>query len=82
MLLVEAVLNPPAALRLVHGRPHGGGNGVGVENNQPLRVPGRPADGLNQGGLGPEEALLVRVQHGHEADLGKVQALPQEIDAN
>ena len=82
VLLVEAVLNPPAALRLVHSRPHGGGDGIRVEDNQALRVPGRPADGLNQGRLGPEEALLVRVQHGHQADLGKVQPLPQKVDAD
>ena len=37
--------------------------------NERLRVPGRPADGLDQAGLAAEEPLLVRVQDGHQADL-------------
>ena len=79
---VELVLDLPAALRLVHGGPHGGGDLVGVEDDQTLGIPGRPADGLDQAGLGPEEALLVGVQNGHQAHLRQVQALPQEVDAH
>ena len=41
-----------------------------------------PAYGLYERGLGPEEALLVRVQYGHQRHFGKVQALSQQVDAH
>ena len=82
MGLVVRVLDLPAALGLVHGGLHAPGDGVGVEDDHALGVPGRTADGLDQTGLGPEEALLVRVQDGHQAHLRHVQALPQEVDAH
>ena len=73
--LVVSVLNFPAALRFVHSRPHGGRDGIGVEDHQTLRVPGRPADGLDEGRLAAEEALLVGVQYRHQRDLRQVQTL-------
>ena len=82
MLLVEVVLNRTAALRLVDGRPHGGRDLVGVHDDQALRVSGGAADGLDEGCLAAEEALLVRVQDGHQRHLRQVQALPQEVDAH
>ena len=82
MGLVEGVLLLPAALRLVDGPAHGGGDGVRVHHHHAVGVPGGPADGLDEGSLGPEEALLVRVQDGHQGDLGQVQALPEQIDAH
>ena len=80
--LVVVILNFPAALRLVYGRPHGGGDGVGVEDHQTLRVPGRPADGLDEGRLAAEEALLVGVQYRYQRDLRQIQTLPQEVDTH
>ena len=73
--LVVSVLNFPAALRFVHRRPHGGRDGIGVKDHQTLRVPGRPADGLDEGRLAAEEALLVGVQYRHQRDLRQVQTL-------
>ena len=82
MLLVEIVLNSPAALRLLHGRPHGGSDFICIQDDQALGVSGGAADGLDQGRLAAEESLFVRVQHRHQADLRQVQALPQEVDAH
>ena len=80
--LVESVLQPPAALRLVHGGPHRGRHRVGVEDHQTLGVAGGTADGLDQAGLAAEEALLVGVQNGHQRHLGQVQSFPQQVDAH
>ena len=80
--LVEGVLLGPSPLGLVNGPAHGGGNGVGIHDHQAVGVAGRPADGLDEGGLGAEEALLVRVQDRHQTHLGQVQTLPQQVDAN
>ena len=79
---VEGVLLLPAALRLIDGPAHGGGDGIRVHDDHTVRVSGSPADGLDQRGLRPQEALLVRVQNGHQADLRQVQALPQQVDAH
>ena len=48
MGLVVSGLLVPAALGLLHGPGHGGGDGVGVQDHHAVRVPGRPADGLDQ----------------------------------
>ena len=82
MGLVEGVLLLPPALGLVHGPAHGGGNGIGVHHHHAVGVSGRPADGLDEGGLRAQEALLVRVQNGNQRDLRQVQALPQQVDAH
>ena len=47
-----------------------------------LRVSRGAADGLDQGGLRTQEALLVRVQDGHQGDLRNVQPLSQQVDAH
>ena len=82
MGLVVVVLDLPAALRLVHGRFHAAGDGVGIENDHTVGISGGAADGLDEAGLAAEEALLVRVQNGHQAHLRHVQALTQEVDAH
>ena len=82
MGLVVVVLNPPAALCLVHGGAHTAGYGVGVEDDHALGVSGGTADGLDEAGFAAEEALLVGVQNGHQTHLRHVQALPQEVDAH
>src|SRR5690606_22033582 len=56
-VVLQLDLPPPAGL--LDGRPHGVGDLVGVEDHPAVDVPGRPADGLDEGGLGAEEALLV-----------------------
>jgi hypothetical protein len=61
---------------------HGVGHLVRVEDDLALDVARGPARGLDQRGLGAQEALLVRVQDGHQRDLGQVQALAQQVDAD
>ena len=43
----------------------------------PRGVPSSAADGLNEGAIGAEVALLVGVEDGNQADLGQVQPLTQ-----
>ena len=82
VLPVEGVLLGPAALGLVDGPAHGVGDGVGVHDHQAVGVAGGPADGLDKGGLRPEEALLVGVQDGHQGHLRQIQALAEQVDAH
>ena len=82
MGFIIGVLNLPAALRLGDGGAHGGGDGVGVEDDQAVGVAGRPADGLDEAGFGPEEALFIGVQNGHQAHLRQVKALTEQVDAH
>ena len=56
--LVVVVLLLAAPLGLVNGPAHGGGNLVGVENDLAVGIPGRPADGLNEGGLAAQKPSL------------------------
>ena len=58
------------------------GDAVGVEDHPAVDVPGRAADGLDQRGLRAQEALLVGVEDGHQAALGDVEALAQQVDAD
>ncbi len=41
----------------------------------------RAADGLDQRALRAQEALLVRVQNGHQRHLGMSRPFPQQVDA-
>lgn len=45
-------------------------------------VAGRAADRLDEGRLGAQEPLLVGVQDRDEGDLGQVEALAQQVDAD
>ena len=54
---------------------------VRVHDDAAFGVPGGSADGLDEGGLRPEEAFLIRVQYGYERDFRKVQAFSEEVDA-
>ena len=82
MGLVVGVLKFSSAAGLLHGGRHGRGDLVGIENDHALGVSGRAADGLDEGGLRAEKALLVGVQDGDQGDFRQVQALPQEVDAH
>ena len=53
---------------------------VGIEDGPAVEVARRPADGLDQRGLGAQEALLIRVEHRHQRDLGQIEAFAQEVD--
>ena len=82
MGLVEGILFGAPALGLIDGPAHGGRDLVGIHDHHALRVSGRAADGLDEGGLAAEKALLVCVQNGHQAHLRQVQSLPQQVDAH
>ena len=71
-----------AARGLVDGALHRRGHLVGVHVHLAGHVAGRAADRLDQGGLRPQEALLVGVEDRHERHLGQVQALAEQVDAD
>ena len=78
VLGVVGLLLLAAAGGLGHGALHGAGDLVGVEDDLAVDVAGGAADGLDQRGLGAQEALLVGVEDGDEAALGDVEALRAE----
>jgi hypothetical protein len=55
---------------------------VGVEDGLAVGVARGAADGLDQRALGAQEAFLVGVEDRHQRDLGHVQALAQQVDAD
>ena len=82
VLLVEGDLLGAPAVGLVDGLAHIGADRVGVHVDFAGDVAGGAPDGLDEGRRRTEEALLVGVEDGHERDLGKVQALAQQVDAD
>src|SRR5262245_57735103 len=76
---VPVDLELAAAVGLLDGPPHRRGDLVGVHDHLAVDVAGGPADGLDQGGLRAQEALLVGVQDGHQGHLGQVEALAQQV---
>ena len=56
-----------AAVGFGHGALHRAGDVVGVEDDLAVDVARGAADGLDQGGLGAQEAFLVGVEDGDEA---------------
>ncbi len=79
---VVVLLDLAAASGLLDGGLHRSGHGVGVEDGPAGDVAGGPAEGLDESRRGPQETLLVGVEDGHERDLGQVQALAEEVDAD
>ena len=68
---VGTVINPRALGGQILGRSMLGiGHAIGVQNHFGVHVAGGSADRLNQRGLAAQEALLVRVEHSHQRDLG------------
>ena len=61
---------------------HRRGDRVGVHVDLAGHVAGGPADGLDQRRAGAQEALLVGVEDRHQRDLGQVEALAQQVDAD
>ena len=82
VLSVIGHLYAPAAFRFFHGPCHGGGYGIGVEDDPGFGISCGPADGLYKGGLRTQEAFLIRIQNGDQSHLRQVQSLPQQIDAH
>ena len=81
MFGVPGKLPGAAALGFVHGRPHRGGDSVGIEDNPAGGVAGRTAESLNKCAGGTQKAFLVRIQDSHQGNFGNIQPLPQQIDA-
>src|SRR3989338_3957130 len=82
VFFVEAELDLPAAAGLVERLPHGVGHRVGIEQRRAADVPRGPADGLDERSLRAQEAFLVGVEHGDQRNLGEVQPLAQQVDAD
>ena len=80
--LVPGLLLLAPALGLGDGALQRAGHLVGVEQHAAVEVAGGAADGLDQRGLAPEEALLVGVEDGDQGALGDVEALAQQVDAD
>ena len=55
---------------------------VGIHDHAAIGVARGAADGLDQRGLGAQEAFLVGVQNGDEAAFGNIQPLAQQVDAD
>src|SRR5690606_17349036 len=80
--LVVCLLLLAAAVGLGDGALHGAGHLIGVENYATINVTGRAADGLDERGLGTQEAFLVSVENGDQAAFRNVEALTQQVDAD
>jgi hypothetical protein len=55
---------------------------VGIEDDPALDVARRAADGLDERGLGAQEALLVGIEDRHQRAFGNVEPLAQQVDAD
>ena len=79
--VVGDLLGAPTG-RLVDRLRHRGGDRVGVHVDLAGDVAGRPPDRLDERGPRPQEPLFVGVEDRDQRDLGQVQALAQQVDAD
>jgi len=82
MLLIVSHLHSPALLRLLHRRPYGAGDAVGIEDHPGAGIAGGTAYGLDQALLIPQKALFVCIQDAYESHLGDIQPLSQKVDSH
>ena len=82
VLGVVRLLDHPAALGLADRRLHRVGDGVRVHQDLPVDVARGATDRLDQRGVGAEESFLVGVEDRHERDLGQVESLAEQVDAD
>ena len=82
MFFVVFLLDAAASVRFLYGGAHGVRHIVRIHHNMSFRITGGTAHRLYEGGLGTQEAFLVRIQNGNEGNLRDVQALPQQVDAH
>ncbi len=80
-VLYASWMRPPPR-GLLHGAAHRVGHGVRIEEDSAAQVARGAAGGLDEGGLAPEEPFLVGVEDRDHGDLGKVEPLAQEVDAD
>src|SRR4051812_16123256 len=82
VLRVVRLLQPAAAVGLRDGVAHRIGEVVGVHHDLAVDVSGGAADHLDERRLAAQEAFLVGVEDGDERDLGEVEPLTEEVDAD
>ena len=82
MLGVVPLLDLASPLGLADRGLHRVGHGVGVHQDRAVDVARRPADRLDQRRLRAQEAFLVGVEDRDERDLGQVEALAEQVDAD
>ena len=82
VLLVVGELDRAPAVRLVDGRGDRLRALVRVHHDAAVDVARGAADRLDQRRVAAQEAFLVGVEDGDERDLGQVEALAQEVDAD
>ena len=82
VLDVVRLLDRAAPVRLIDGDLHRLRHPIGVHDDLAPDVAGGPADDLDERPGAAQEALLVRIEDGHQGDLGQVDALAQEVDAD
>ena len=80
MGVVVGLLDPAAAVRLVHRDLHRGRDRIGVHHDVAVGVAGGAADCLDQRRFGAEEAFFIRVEDRDERDLRDVEPLAEEVD--
>ena len=80
VLRVEGLLHLAAARGLVEHLLHRLGDPIRVHDDPPLRVASGAAAGLEQTLSLAQEPLLVGVKNRHQAHLGEVEPLSQEVD--
>ena len=73
---VVGVLDGTAALRFRDRLGHRIGEVIGIEQGLAFDVAGRPTNGLDEGALGPQEALLIGIQDRHQRHLRQIQSFP------
>ena len=61
---------------------HAARHPVGIHDDAAFGVARGAANGLDQRGLGPQEAFLVCVQNGDQPAFGDIQPLAQQVDAD
>ena len=71
-----------APVRLADRVLHRVGHLVRVHDDLPVDVPCRATDHLDEARRGAQEPFLVRVEDRDERDLGQVEALPEQVDAD
>src|SRR5258706_15440517 len=79
VLLVVAELGFAPAVHLLQRPRHGIRHLVGVEDHFPMDVARRASPGLDERGLGAEEAFLVGVQDRDQGNLGQIQPFAEEV---
>ncbi len=82
MLLVVGHLLLAPTVGLLESGTHRVGDVVGVHHDLPVDVAGRTADRLDQRGRRAQEPLLVRIEDRDQGDLGQVESLAQQVDAD